>query len=164
MGVVVQKSLAISNRDATPKVLSFGNLLFADLKECIGSVPVASTDSVGSTYFFGTIPSNARMSAVSAAFAALTGATMDIGLFQTEAAGGAAVSSQFFAAALPLTTATPGEEIANSNVQTLANAEQMLWQALGLATDPATFYDVVGTLQHVSSTSGQIVLKLRFAQ
>jgi hypothetical protein len=165
MAVVISKSLMITNRDSVPSKMSNGFLAKGTLKEMIGSVAGANGDSIGSTYLFGQIPSNARISSVqlSCPAIAVSGAA-DFGLYDTSANGSAVVASSFFKAAQALTAALNASEIAHGNTITLANAEQEVWQLLGLASDPNKMYDVVGTVTTALGGAGSLLLKVKYAE
>lgn len=165
MAVVTTKSAVITNRDSSPKVISNANLAKGALQEFVGVCAVASGDSVGSKYLFGAIPSNARMSELKVYCPDIgTTTAMDVGLYRTTDDGGAVVDADFFSAAVVLNAgAVNGTEITHGNVISVANAEKMLWQALGLAADPKVNYDVVGTLTGAADAAGSVALKGRYA-
>jgi hypothetical protein len=98
------KSGYITNRDATPAVLTTGNP--GQVFRSYGKVEAAGGDA-GSTYRFCSIPSNAKMVRCwfSSDDLSAAGATMNLGLYQTTANGGAVVDADFFASAIDVATA-----------------------------------------------------------
>jgi len=152
MAVVHLKSPAITNLTATPRVVNNANVSGGVLKSAMGVVNNSASDSVGSTYRFCRVPSNARVSAVIYA-AEASGATgqVDIGLYQTAENGGAVVDADFFASALD----PGGGAIAPTNVThesgqySLDESDEPLWSALGLTSDPGIDYDVAATVTEI---------------
>ncbi len=153
------KSGYITNREATPSVLS--NSQGGEVRRAWGVVEAAGGDA-GSTYRFCSIPSNARAITVRFASDDLSGAgaTMDIGLYQTPANGGAVVDADFFASALDVaTTAVAFTDITYERAATrIADAEKPLWEQLGLTADSQRDYDVTGVSAVAAATGTMYVL------
>ncbi len=168
MAVVNIKSGVITNRDATPKVLSNANLVGAKLIGMVGVVESAVDNSTGSTFKFFQVPSNAVISKLSLYMDVMdSGATpfqTDVGLYDTPENGGLVVDADFFAAAVVgLVTKINGTDITHqSGVFNIDDSEKMVWQALGLNSDPKKFYDVVATTTGDNDTAGTICLKMRY--
>lgn len=91
---------------------------------------------------------------------AITSAAGDIGLYRTTADGGAVVDADFFTAAASLATASAGTNVIGGNVLAPANREKRLWEALGLAADPVTYYDVAVTLTAAATAAGTVGIQL----
>lgn len=166
MAVVITKATAISNRDSSPKVLSNSRIARGDIRECVGLVTAASGDSIGSTYIFGSVPSNARISQVllSCDGAATTGAA-DIGVYQTTENGSAVVDADAFASAQALTSALSNSDVTHeSGVYGIEDSEKPLWEVLGLSEDPKISYDIVATLTAAMDAADDIALKVRYAE
>lgn len=165
MAVVSVKSKSITNRDATPSVSSNANYANGMLRELVGACAVTSGDSTGSKYFFGSIPSNARVSDILVSSPDIgTTTTMDIGLYRTTKDGGAVVDADFFTAAFVLNAgAVANSQVAYGNVMTLANSEKMVWELLGLSSDPCISYDLIGTLVGAADGTGTVMVKGRYA-
>ncbi len=168
MAVVNLKAGAITNRDATPKVLTNSNISRADLQEAVATIECAADDATGSTYRMVSIPSNAVINEILLYTDILDSgaATMafDIGLYHTTADGGAVVDADLFASAvLMLTSAINGTKVAHE-ANDIANAEKMLWQILALDADPNCMYDIVLTTTGDNDTAGTISLKVRYKQ
>lgn len=153
------KSGPITNRDAVPAVLntSEGGVL----RRVYGVVEAAGGDA-GSTYRFCSIPSNARGIRTSFASDDLSaaGATMDIGLYQTTANGGAVVDADFFASAIDVATGAVGlTDITYERAATrISDGEKPLWEQLGLSADPQREYDVTGVSGVAAATGTMLVI------
>ena len=162
MGVVVTKSRAITNRDATPRVLNNSSESGSRVQSFCGSLETVSGDSIGSTYIFGSIPSNARMESLRLYSEDVgTTAAGDVGLYKTTADGSAVVDADFFASAVDIHSgALNGSDILfESGVIDVGNAHKMVWELLGLSADPGINYDVVMTLTAASDAAASIHLK-----
>src|ERR1700723_2825817 len=76
------KSTIITNRDASPKVLTDAYISGAEIRSSEGFVTTALADNAGSTYRLCTVPSNARIESVKFQCAALgTSCTIDVGVW-----------------------------------------------------------------------------------
>jgi len=166
MAVVITKSTAVSGRDATPRVLGNSAVTRADVKKALGVVAAVTGDSIGSTYLFCSIPSNAVVYSVEVSCPDIgTTGTMDLGLYQTTDKGSAVVDADFFAAAINVHGgALAKQQEVFGNVITPANFEQRLWQLLGLSADPELMYDVVGTLAAAQDGSGSILVEVAYSE
>lgn len=165
MAVEHLKSSSITNADSVPRVLNNARTTAMELKEAVGVASASASASIGSTYRFARVPSNARVSQILFASAA-SGATgqVDIGLYRTEKDGGAAVDADFFASALDPGggAIAPTDVTHESGVFSLANAEKPLWQALGLASDPQVEYDITATVTEAFENATAMVVKVRY--
>lgn len=155
------KSAAITNRDATPPVLTTGQGGF--VRRVWGTAEAAAAGDAGSTYRLCEIPSNARAIRVVLTTDDLgTTATLDVGLYQNTANGGAVVDADFFASAIDANTAAVAETMvtheANSTGYNRDDIEKPLWEALGLSSDPGRTYDVVVTSAGDIDAAGTITL------
>lgn len=180
MAVATVKSTLITNRDATPKVLTDNIVSGGALKESEGYVQAATaTDSVGSLYKLCTVPSRARMSSLVMQNTAFGGAAaFNIGVYwpdyipfpiapygdhPTPADAGTAISASFFAAAVSAVAAGGPTDVLNqSGTNTIAKQEQSLWQAIGLAADPGLDLDIVVSVSTVIAAQGFVSLKARY--
>lgn len=153
------KSGVITNRDATPPTLTTAQ--GGVVRRAWGKVECAGGDAA-STYRFCQIPSNARAVRVWFASDDLSGsgATMDIGLYQTTGNGGAVVDADFFASALDVATAAVAlTEITFERGATLIDeVEKPLWERLGLSADSKREYDIVGVSGTAAATGTAIVI------
>jgi len=165
MAVNIIKGAAITSRDASPKQISDARLSKGALQEACGVLQSVSGDSIGSTYIFGSVRSNARISQVllSCDGANTTGAG-DIGIYQTTLNGGAVVDADFFASAQSISSALVNSDVTHeSGVFGIEDIEKPLWEALGLLEDPHVDYDVVMTLTAASDAADDVGLKIRYA-
>lgn len=165
MAVVTLKSTQITNRDATPSVKSNG-VQDAAIKHARGVVVGGAADSIGSTYLFCSVPSNARITSMRLSTTGTgTVGTMDIGLYKNTADGGAVVDADLFASAKALTVALEKSEVLfESTTITKANSEKALWEHLGLSSDPKLVYDVVGTLAAAVDAAHDMLLEVDYTQ
>lgn len=164
MAVVNTKSNAITNADATPQVRSSRILVGAPALAVNGFVSVASGDDDGSVYRMFRIRSNSVIHSLTVRCTAITaGTSYTIGLYDTAANGGAAVSAALFATALDLSTAiTLGTSVLFQN-NTITNIEKRIFELLSLATDPAKEYDLVLVGTTVGSANGTIAMSMIYS-
>lgn len=164
MAEVHLKSSFITNATATPLVKVNATQDGGVLQAVVGTLANTASDSIGSTYRFVRVPSNARIHRVwlNAAASGATG-QYDIGIYQTAENGGAVVDADFFASGVD-----PGGGAVNADVThesgqySLAEAIMPLWQALGLTADPCRDYDVVATVTEAVADAVQHTLKVEY--
>ena len=152
------KSEVITGRDSTPPAVVESNP--GQVFRAYGKIEAAGGDA-GSTYRFCQVPSNARCISVFFASDDLSGsgATMDIGLYQTPANGSAVVDADFFASAVDVATAA----VALTNVSVERSAALIdewckpLWERLSLTSDPGRYYDVTGVSGVAAATGTMLV-------
>lgn len=162
MPVVNTKSSAITNADAVPRVLNPGKTAGGTVREHVGTIEVATSDSVASVLRFARVRSSDRVSTVRFYCDAMSSGAMDVGLYRTAADGGAVVDADFFASALAIASAVNGTEVQHeSGVYGIEDIEQPLWQGLGLTSDPGIFYDVAATITTVAGAAGTVSLKVQ---
>jgi hypothetical protein len=147
-------------------VLSNASFAHSSEVETVGTLEIGVADLATSTYRFGSIPSNAKITEILLYTDVLdSGAgtfAVDIGLYETTVNGSAVVDADFFASAvLGLVTAINGTKVAFEALD-IAKAEQAIWQILALASDPNKRYDVVATATGDSDTAGTMTLKIRY--
>lgn len=163
MAVVTTKSTTITNRDAVPQVINDGRLERGTLKSAVGSVTAANGDSIGSKYVLASLPSTAMVRQVLLSSAAITSGAANVGVYRNTRDGGAAVSASLFGAAVSIASAQSNVDITNqSGTNTIALQEQPLWQAAGLASDPASPLDIVVTLTAATTAAGLVSLKVTY--
>lgn len=166
MAVVTGKSQQISDRDAFPAKLVNGAIAGGRVRHARGVVQINNTDSVGSKFIACSIPSNAVVIAVRLSAPDIgTTTAADVGLYRTTRDGGAAVNASFFASAVSLNAGALNkvDVTHESGVLPLANADKMVWQALGLTSDPSVDYDVVLTLTGAADASGAVLVEVNYA-
>lgn len=163
MAVVIKKSGAITNRDSSPRKLANPALAGGMLRNAVGTVELASGDSIGSTLVLAQVPSNARVSQVLLSCDAITDALADIGLYKNTSDGSAVVDADFFASAQALTSALKNADVTHeSGEYGVEDVEKTLWQALGLTSDPGLIYDVVATLTVAAGAAGTVSLQVNY--
>jgi hypothetical protein len=158
----------IANMVATPKVLTDSNKSVGRLKEASSVATTSATQTANDTVRLVRVPSNARISQVLLGAAdATTAGAINIGVYQTEANGGAVVDADLFASALDLT----GGPMNNldctfeSGEYTFAESALPLWQVLGLTTDPKRDYDIVAQVSTTfSGGPTSLALKVRYVE
>lgn len=164
MAVVTVKSTQITNRDALPRVLNQARISGAELKHKRAVAAITSGDSTGSLYIMFDVPSRAIPISVRLSSPDIgTTTTVDMGLYQTTANGGAVVDADFFTAAKVVNAgAISKSESVSGNVVTLANGEKTIWELLGLTADSGIDYDVVLTLVGAADGTGTVLCELDY--
>lgn len=153
------KSTAITNREATPRVLNNpGSGAPGILRAVQGYfASVTAALSITSVIRLCEIDAHAVVHSVTFASAAQAAGKFDIGLYRTNADGGAVVDQDFFATAVDCASAVVlTDETNESTTNTIAKQNQPLWQAAGVTTEPTpgTMYDVAATVVTTDITTG----------
>lgn len=168
MATVSVSSTQITNRDASPKVLSNARISRGALLSSMGVCATTAADDIGSKYILCSIPSNARVAQVLISNSSLgTAGAANVGIYQTTENGSAVVDADFFASAVALTSAQSNVDItteangANASIGK-EDMEKPLWEALGLTSDPRRDYDVVATLSTATVDAGHIALQVNY--
>jgi hypothetical protein len=182
MAVVNSKSVLVSNYDAQPRVLSSGYIAGANDTICVASVTTVATDSIGSTYRFGFIPSGVRLEDIQLMCDATTAGIWDVGVYCNTQQGGtfttAGVPTTVAAGAVP---AADAQEIFNDNGMSTAAAQATwasvyrpsilgagflaanctlrVWELLGLSVDPFYEFHLVLTATTAPTAVGVITLQ-----
>lgn len=84
MALVTRQSVLVSNYDAQPRVLSSGYLAGANDTVGVASVGAVSTDSIGSIYTFGFMPSGVRIEDVQMQNDATTAGVWSLGVYTND--------------------------------------------------------------------------------
>ncbi len=158
------KSVAITNREATPKVLSDvgsgGAGIVREVSNYLASVTASL--SITSVIRLVEVPSNCRISSVKLLSGAQTAGAFDIGLYRTNADGGAVVDADLFGSAVSCASAVAGTDvILESGQTTIAEMHQPLWQWAGLSTDPKCMFDICATVATTDVTTGAAPLGVK---
>jgi hypothetical protein len=167
MAVVTTKSQTITNRDATPRVLSNGRVQGAPVLEAGELVTIVNGDSATSKYIFFSVPSNALVRSLKYSAPDIgTTTACDIGLYRTTADGGAVVDVDFWVSAVAL-NAGPYNKVeviqeAGAAGGDITKFMQPIWQILGLTADPNIVYDVVATLTGAADAGGTLILEMQY--
>lgn len=163
------KSTAITNREASPRVVNNPGAgapgALRVVQGYFASVPASLSDT--SVIRMCEVDAYAIVDSISFASAAQTAGNLSIGVYKTNADGGAVIDMDFFATRIDCASAVVLTDVTNeSTTNTLLKQNQPLWQALGVATAPApgTKYDVCATVDTTAITTGTgaIALKVRY--
>jgi hypothetical protein len=158
MAVANTKSTAITNADATPRVFNPPHLVRGPSFEAVGVAAALAADGAASVYRFVRIRSSDRISSIKLACDAMSGATSwSLGLYDTLANGGAAVSAALFVSVVDYHTGLGFTQVNFSNVS-IANAEKRIWELLALSKDPIKDYDLCVTLNNAPVQAGNIAV------
>lgn len=171
------KSTLVTNRDATPKVLTDAFLSGGILEETQGSVKTGASDAAASTYRLVQVPSNAKVSQIYWQADALgSGCILDVAVwyptlvpqgganFLAASVASTLVSSSIFATALAGSgSAVPLTEITNQSTNYLVPLQETpLWNVLGLTADPEIDFDMGFSLRGATASAGYAGLKVRY--
>jgi hypothetical protein len=181
MGVVNSKSTLVSNFDAQPRVLSNGYQAGGNDTIGIATVAAAATDSIGSTYRFGFIPSGVRIQDIQLVTDATTAGVWQLGVYCNTQQGGV-----FTTGGVPATAQAGAVPVANANLifgtgistaaaqttmksvytptiltaaYTAANNILRVWELLGLSVDPFYEFHLVLTSTTAPTAAGNITLQ-----
>lgn len=180
MSITNLKSNQITNRDATPKLLTDAGISGGDTKHSYGWVYSAGADSAGSTWRMVQVPSEAFILSLEYANQALgSGNLLDItawyptnfqsggGAFLSQSLTTTTISSNAFATAIIGNTAnnsfTQGLTNANGNWSQFNYWEQPLWVLLGLSADPECVIDIGFSVRVAVATAGYIAMKASYS-
>ncbi len=159
MGVVNLKSDLITARDATPRTPVPAAREGGYVKHWVATVEVATSDTSTSTYRMGVVPSNALISSLkifSDDMGSLT--TIDFGIYDTEANGGASISQACYASAIDTHSGALNGTDITYEARDIANCAQRVWEVLGLSADPCKDYDLVANLVTSADVGGTLTL------
>jgi len=164
MGIdLTLKGTAITNREATPRVLNNPGLGEGARAKVAYGYLASVTASLTTTSIIRlvSVPANAIVTSVVFQASAMTAGNFDVGVYRTNVDGGAVVDADFFASSIACTTAVVATEIINeSGVNTLAKQNQPLWQAAGLTIVPANL-DIALTVVTTDISTGATPVSLR---
>ncbi len=166
MTVKHQSSTVVANADAVPAVVNnVGAGAAGNLREVTGSVVLTASQDADSTVRFVRVPTNAKIKQVRLDNQAQTDGDMAFGVYYPTTGPTAkadlaanAINVDFFADAVALDSIIQPTDITNQNAEnTIDLWNQPLWQALGLASDPGGYFDIVGTVTGAITTGTGIV-------
>lgn len=169
------KSLAITNLDAIPPLApTTGEGGPGFLREVSGFATPLAADAAGSTYQLVRVPSNAKIKSLVFFSEAQGAGKVDLSVYYSDSTvDGTQVSLQglvvpttgasFFSGDIDCSSAVAPTEKAfanetNSGSYVYAAINEPLWQALGLASDPGGFFDIVAVVHTTAVTTGTGVL------
>src|SRR3989304_5175392 len=164
MAVDHVKSTPITNLDASPPVANqSGKGAGGALQHVQGSATGVLNSSADATYQFCRVPSNAKVKHLYFESGAQTAGKIDLGVYYatdgnlqrpTALLAANAIDQDFFASVIDCASAVARADVVNeSTTNTAAKRNQPLWQALGLATDPGGWFDIVGTVKTTDFTT-----------
>jgi hypothetical protein len=152
------KSTAITNREATPRVLNSPGAGAAGITRQVWGYLASVTASLSATSVIRLVevPSNAIVTSVRVSSGAQTAGKFDIGVYRNNSDGGAAVDQDFFTTDLDCASAVIDQEcvMKATSVNTIAKRNQPLWQAVGMSSDPKTTLDICATVHTTDVTTG----------
>ncbi len=164
------KSVAITNREATPRVLNNPGNGGAGIQRIIKSylASVTAALSITSVIRMVEIPAHAYVTDIKFQSAAQGAGKFDIGLYRTNADGGAVVDQDFFASVVDCASAVViTDELNESTTNTIAKQHQPIWQAAGM-TEPAkgTMLDValVVVTTDVTTGTGAVAIQVGYTE
>ena len=171
------KSTVITNRDATPKVLTDAYVSGGNLAASQGYVQTfGAADAAGTIYRMCQVPSSARVESVKIQNDALaTSAAVNVGVYWptfipvgaglSTSVAATVINTALFASALSVVAAAKPTDITNSSGNnSIVNQELALWQACGLASDPGIDLDVCVSVSTAIQAQGYIGLKVTYAK
>lgn len=181
MGVVNSLSANVSNYNAQPRILTSGYIAGGNDTVCTAVVATTATDSIGSTYRFGFIPSGVRVEDIQLMNDATTAGVWQLGVYCNTQQGGtfttAGVPAVAAAGAVPVTSANvifgTGISTASANPtwksvyaptilaasETAGNTQLRVWELLGLSIDPYYEFHLVLTCTTAPTAIGNIALQ-----
>lgn len=164
MAVEHVKSTPVTNLDAVPVVPNTAaEGAPGYLRSVEGFLTVPALSSQDSTFRFVRVPTNAVIKNVRATSAAQVAGTVDIGVYyptigKTGLADLAAnaIDQDFFASAFSWAAASVNTDVTFEAEAGYLRSEWNLplWEALGLASDPGGFFDIVATVTATAVTTG----------
>lgn len=163
MGVVTKSSTIIANRDAVPATKNFDFLEGGMPRESVCTLTIATGDTSGSKYLAFPIPSGARLTALTVWSDDMgTATTIDIGLYDTTANGGAVVSQTLLCSNLDVHSGALAGVNEMFQIQSVTAIEKRLWELALATSDPYKDYDVVIYLHTTADVGGAISLKCAY--
>lgn len=171
MAVENIKSASVTNLDAVPVVpQSTGEGSAGYMRQVDGIAPVSAGSSATSTYRMVRLPSNAKLKHLDVIVDAAPGATgaVNVGAAYSDAVAdgtqvanqGTLISATAFASAITLGAA--GVRVDGLTALTPTKRAQPLWQALGLASDPGGFIDVLLTVSTAVTNALNVATDVRY--
>lgn len=168
------KAPGITNLDATPPLANTtGEYGAGYLKTVDGFVIPLAADNAGSTYQLVRIPTNAKVKSISLESEAQGAGKVNISVYYSDGVNDGTSASnsgkivpttgdQFFASDVDLSSAYGPTNVTNESGNYPLNLRALpLWSALGLATDPGGFFDLVAVVHTTAITTGTGRLGLR---
>ncbi|MDH4185524.1 MAG: hypothetical protein OEV08_00885 [Nitrospira sp.] len=163
------KGVEITNREATPRVLNDPGRGEGAVEKCAYGYLASVTASLSITSIIRlvSVPSNAIVTDLRLSSAAQTAGAFDIGVYRTNADGGAVVDADLFGSAVSCASAVLNVDVLGESTQlTLAEQALPLWEAAGMSADPKSQLDIALTVAttDVTTGTGAIALRVRYVQ
>jgi hypothetical protein len=158
------KSTALVNREATPRVFNDPGQGAGGRVMCaVGHLAsVTASLSITSVIRLVMIPSNAIVIRVDFQAGAQGAGKFDLGLYRTNADGGAVVDADYFVSAVDCASAVALADIqTESTVNTMAKQSQQIWEAAGMTADPKSNLDVALTVVTTDVTTGTTAVAVK---
>ena len=182
MAIVTTKSASITNWDANPIFIpTTGEGNEGPLRSVNDSAPIATTDSIGSTYRLVRIPTNAKVKKVWLSSLVATTAAGDIDVAfsdsttdgtQQSLAGGiiqiSAADNKLFGSAQSFAAQNPPVDKIFAGTFTPAFQNLPLWQVLvnlgatGFVSDPGGFFDIVLKTTAAATVAGTLNVEVDY--
>lgn len=167
MGTANTKSTAITNNDSSPPVMNDPRIDGGVVRSKVGTVEIAVADDNASVYRMVRVHSSWRLDEVTLFNDAITsGATFDLGFYDTADNGGAAVNANAIADNIAMTSASlTGTQLLfeGGSDNGVENIEKKVWEMVGgLSADPNKYYDLCFTGDAVGSGAGTVSLRCRY--
>jgi hypothetical protein len=163
MTIDTKSATAVSNLDAAPSIRPGSWVHGGNGNEFVGTVEASGPSSVGSVYRMFRVRSGDRPSSIKYSCDTTSVGTVDIGIYDTAANGGAAVNTSLFASAISTAPALFESQVLKP-AGDIANSEKRIWELLGLPQDPFKEYDVAITPVATLGNAGTHTLKGTFAR
>jgi hypothetical protein len=179
MAVVNLKSNALTNRDATPKVLTDALISGGSINHSYGWVFTGAADSAASNYRLASVPSSAQLTSLEWVNGSLGSACLlDVaawyptnfqsggGAFLAQSLTTVLISSSTFSTLISGTIAntTFSQLMTTAGTQATPNYwEQPLWALLGLASDPECVIDLGFSVRVAVANAGYVGMKASFS-
>lgn len=174
MAVEALKSTSITNLDASPLVTNTaGEGAQAALLVQTEFVTVSASASATSTYRLIRVASNVKVKSLVLESEAMGAGKINLSAYYSDSTTDGTQPSlrglivpttgdQFFASDVDLASALSGSQVINeSGNNPLSKRNLSLWSALGLATDPGGFIDIVAVVHTTDITTGAARMGLR---
>lgn len=162
MAVVIVRSTLIANTIASPPVQNPVTQENGRQRSSAAVVTVTNGDSIGSVYRLARVFSHWRMQSLRMFNGSITSAAASLGLYRTEADGGALVLATAYANSQAVATAnSTGLELMFHN-RSIDKLVQTVWQDAGLTADPRLPYDLCLTLTAAATATGVIAFDVCF--
>lgn len=183
MGVVNTLSPTITNYDAQPRILTSGYIAGASDTVCVSTVNLVSTDSIGSTYRLGFLPSGVRIEDIQILNTASTAGVFQLGVYCNDQQPCTTVTAGVKTIAAPsavpvananlifgtgISTASAVTKYASVYSPTIlagafaaSNASLRVWELLGLDADP--FYEFHLVLTATTAPTANATVAVQYA-